>query len=118
VTEDSEWAGHWGWVYTLGVERSDLGMVEGRVDDLWVGLPPAFVAFTDRIGLWSQLNTAIGSMIDVFEDDEVGGQEALKLAADIVREATAGTEHVLIGSELHRFLLAASRSDQTVEFWL
>ena len=112
------WAGRWGWVYRSGFDRKDIGEVSGWSREGGVGLPPEFVAFGDTTGLWARINLEIGSLIDIFEDDEITDQESLLVSAQIIDDATANTEHGSVGSALAGFLRYASLEGFSVEFWL
>jgi hypothetical protein len=114
----TQWGGHWGWVYRSGFERHEIGEVAGRREDIGVGLPPGFVSYSDRVGIWGRINEETGSLIDIFEDDEISDPYMLIVAARIIDDAFASTEHYEIGSELSRFLQFAAVEGFTVEFWL
>ena len=116
--ESSRWDGHWAWVHVSGVEGPELGHHIGRIGDTGVGLPPAFSVNADRLGLWARINEIVGTMLDVYENDELDDPEQIVTIAGICESFFSDEADRRLATEIGGFLRECARSGTPVEFWL
>jgi hypothetical protein len=114
------WSGHWGWVCLSGTEGLGHGQFEksaGLIGSAVFGLPPEFVAESDRLNVWATVNGERGTMLDIFEDDELSEPSDLFAVAGALRSANWADGRDL-ADRLAGFIETAAQSNQSLEFWL
>jgi hypothetical protein len=94
--------------------------VAGRVSVATFVLPPDFVALTDRLEIWETVNQQFGTMLDIFEDEQISDSLVLFAIADLVGSVSVeGQPHLgELAQSLAQFLSASAEQEQCVEFWL
>ena len=116
--ETPPWSGHWAWIHSTDMDGPELGQTAGRIGNVAIGLPPEVSAKADSQGLWESINGTLGTMLDIFESDEIDDPEQLVAIANIVDSFFRDEPDVSIAREISAFLRRCAATEVAVEFWL
>ena len=112
-----QWEGHWAWVHQVDTNLERIEQA-GAIDNQLFGLPPRFMAASDRLGVWAKISQDCDTLLDTYEDDEISDPSTLRGAAAIIEAEFINSEFETLSNELAQFLRHSADASVALEFCL
>lgn len=110
--------GEWAWVHHCEIEPDLSQKFDLPAGDSAIALPPGFTARLAATGLLSRVNHQFGTLLDFYEEEDIGDPRILCFVAGSLAECFHGHELQARVQDLISFLLTAASSGQCVTFRL